>query len=945
MEIVPSIPSHFYINTNAIKFEFNALGDPDNLSVSIYHNAKVTAFVRNIPGLGFTPADEYHTWILSAFPTHFTDDAGVARYCHAAVQRNGSNATLVYPPHRLDVLGRHISDDGNNFLDDNGNVITVDVSGQEPPEDENYFFFFIGKISASDYGSKNRNWTGDGSYPVFGILDTARYHEDDFMKEIDKLRAYIDSNLFFERYPVGDPFEVMEKDPVTGNLVPKQEQVKDADGNLLFYADEEHSTQTTETTEWPVLTPVINENTAIRLKTKFLGLFTEGWLSAYGINSDGTGTPGGSSGSGTIGERLDEWSKYDKAKPQVLGANLGVDLNERVIKLENKKYITSWNDLTDKPSLGKFAYKDLLTEDDIPQLSINKIINLQQSLDKKLDKSIFDELFEKVTLADGKTTAIKAKYGLFSVGFVSAYGQNDDESSSSGSIIKDRLDDWKIYTDDKAQWVLSAKLGVELYTALNTTVAASLADLDERIKALAADPGEILSFPSKGSGNAVTSVIKSGTTVTVTKGATFLTEHQSLAAYMKTSDFTKQAITDKLGTSTFVSSFGTKTGAITVRGGQTANGSVNLVMNNNELQASIVGLQALAFKASLAKADVGLGNVENTALSTWKGTTNITTLGTITSGTWHGSKIANAYLENNSMTLWGNTVSLGGITNGSITIKNGSKSVTLSVDSNGYLQVNSGFYSTSFISAYGLSSASAITSSGGHITSGHLYLDGAVSNSSTSNVTQIIFRANGDQQVALSSNKNELIINPNSSGTNGQIELGVNGGNTRFRSDTAKFAVRGYLRVGTEDVGTGWDSWRMYVNGTACIESTLNCRDSIQLKGQTIHSSDVRLKNIGDDVLLSIKEIADAPCFKFSFKDEEDSKTFRIGSSAQYWQNILPDTVSVDDQGWLGLDYTAVSYAAVVALAKQSESHEERIKRLEEENKELRNNIVELERA
>jgi hypothetical protein len=36
---------------------------------------------------------------------------------------------------------------------------------------------------------------------------------------------------------------------------------------------------------------------------------------------------------------------------------------------------------------------------------------------------------------------------------------------------------------------------------------------------------------------------------------------------------------------------------------------------------------------ALVKADVGLGNVENTALSTWAGSTNITTLGTITTGT------------------------------------------------------------------------------------------------------------------------------------------------------------------------------------------------------------------------------------------------------------------------------------------------------------------------
>jgi hypothetical protein len=38
--------------------------------------------------------------------------------------------------------------------------------------------------------------------------------------------------------------------------------------------------------------------------------------------------------------------------------------------------------------------------------------------------------------------------------------------------------------------------------------------------------------------------------------------------------------------------------------------------------------------------DVGLGNVENVALSTWPGSTNITTVGTITGGVWQGSPIA-----------------------------------------------------------------------------------------------------------------------------------------------------------------------------------------------------------------------------------------------------------------------------------------------------------------
>ena len=51
---------------------------------------------------------------------------------------------------------------------------------------------------------------------------------------------------------------------------------------------------------------------------------------------------------------------------------------------------------------------------------------------------------------------------------------------------------------------------------------------------------------------------------------------------------------------------------------------------------------------TLDKSAVGLGNVENTALSTWAGSTNITTLGTITSGTWHGSSIGDSYISSAS---------------------------------------------------------------------------------------------------------------------------------------------------------------------------------------------------------------------------------------------------------------------------------------------------------
>ena len=42
---------------------------------------------------------------------------------------------------------------------------------------------------------------------------------------------------------------------------------------------------------------------------------------------------------------------------------------------------------------------------------------------------------------------------------------------------------------------------------------------------------------------------------------------------------------------------------------------------------------------STTKSDVGLGNVENTEISTFGGSSNITTVGTIGTGTWEGTAL------------------------------------------------------------------------------------------------------------------------------------------------------------------------------------------------------------------------------------------------------------------------------------------------------------------
>lgn len=75
------------------------------------------------------------------------------------------------------------------------------------------------------------------------------------------------------------------------------------------------------------------------------------------------------------------------------------------------------------------AYEGLATHDDVLQVQANLTSHIENQYAPF--KTLFDSMFEKVTLEDG-TTAIHAKLGLYSDGFVSAKGANTNGTSSGG---------------------------------------------------------------------------------------------------------------------------------------------------------------------------------------------------------------------------------------------------------------------------------------------------------------------------------------------------------------------------------------------------------------------------------------------------------------------------------------------------------------------------------
>ena len=129
------------------------------------------------------------------------------------------------------------------------------------------------------------------------------------------------------------------------------------------------------------------------------------------------------------------------------------------------------------------------------------------SVDIKVDDSGNLYIINK----DGKTAA-----NFYATGGITAYGASDGTSSGGGlnGSVKSYADALKLASESLSE-IASAY---------------SIKALDSRIVSL--EGGSAMDVSVSGSGNAVTAISKSGTTISVTKGITFLTSHQSLDGYV-----------------------------------------------------------------------------------------------------------------------------------------------------------------------------------------------------------------------------------------------------------------------------------------------------------------------------------------------------------------------------------------------------------------------------
>ena len=152
------------------------------------------------------------------------------------------------------------------------------------------------------------------------------------------------------------------------------------------------------------------------------------------------------------------------------------------------------------------------------------------------------------------------------------------------------------------------------------------------------------------------------------------------------------------------------------------------------------------------------------------------------------------------------------------------------------------------------------------------------------------------------------------------------------------------FQLGSGGTNTGFwdynhDIWLLY------IDNSNNARFAGSCAAYGFNNiSDIRIKNIIEQVSsLNIYDIANSPIFKFRYKNCLDGEV-HVGTSAQYWQNILPDAVTVtrDDIGTLSLQYDVAALASAISIAKKTVEQEHRINMLESEVLKLKNKINEL---
>lgn len=161
-----------------------------------------------------------------------------------------------------------------------------------------------------------------------------------------------------------------------------------------------------------------------------------------------------------------------------------------------------------------------------------------------------------------------------------------------------------------------------------------------------------------------------------------------------------------------------------------------------------------------------------------------------------------------------------------------------------------------------------------------------------------------------------------------------------FKTDTAgNFGIEGHESWGYSKhlltilydsrwvgLGTANPEAMLHVNGDLYASDGIRSGSYITALS-TSTTSDMRMKEALQDIEVTAAQIAAAPSIRFRWKGRQDTG---IGSSAQYWQQLLPDAIHTTG-GHLSMEYGNIALVAVINLAREVLALNDKIRRLEHE--------------
>ena len=158
-------------------------------------------------------------------------------------------------------------------------------------------------------------------------------------------------------------------------------------------------------------------------------------------------------------------------------------------------------------------------------------------------------------------------------------------------------------------------------------------------------------------------------------------------------------------------------------------------------------------------------------------------------------------------------------------------------------------------------------------------------------------------------------------------------GDIQCRSGSRIYGGGGNLYLGNSDnsayvlvqdicsqLSAGDTYWCIHQSGSASFQSVYSVSYVTAL-------SDMRKKDVVDYFALDIHSVANAPMIHYRWKDGNDD-LIHVGSSAQYWQTLLPEAVP-EAKGFLSMDYGKIALIAAISTARKVVELEERVRQLE----------------